>query len=151
MLIIRKSRRRDIEQLTKIYKRAYGRSKDGDDWSVSRAKALLDFYFKQKTFLGLTALVDGKIVGAFFSFIKPWHDGDHLGEGELFVDPDYQHRKIGTKLFLKMNKIARRKGCTIHELIVYGRITRWYKRLGIKDSGLKHMQGKIKDIIKRMS
>lgn len=151
MLIIRKSRRQDIEQLTKVYKRAYGRSKDGEDWSIQRARALLEFYFKLKTFIGLTAIVDSKIVGAFFSFIKPWYDGDHLGEGELFVDPDYQHRKIGMKLFLEMNMIAKKKGCTIHELIVYGSIARWYKRLGIKESGLKHMQGKIKDIVRRMS
>lgn len=151
MLIIRKSRGQDIEQLTKIYKRAYGRSKDGVDWSIQRATALLNFYFRQKTFLGLTALVGGKIVGAFFSFIKPWHDGDHLGEGELFVDPDYQNKKIGTKLFFEMNKIAKRKRCTIHELIVYGRVARWYKKLGIKESGLKHMEGKIEDIIRKMS
>lgn len=151
MLQIRRSKKQDLKQLAKIYKRAYGRSKEGEDWSTQRAKALLDFYLRQKTFIGLTALVDGKIVGAFFSFIKPWYDGDHLGEGELFVDPDYQHRKIGTKLFLEMNKIAKRKGCTIHELIVYGSIARWYKRLGIKESGLKHMQGKIKDIVRRMS
>ncbi len=114
-------------------------------------KALLDFYFKQRTFIGLTALVDSKIVGAFFSFIKPWHDGDHLGEGELFVDPDYQNRKIGTKLFLEVNKVAEKKGCAVHGLIVYGRIARWYKKLGIKESGLKHMEGNIKDIIRKMS
>ncbi|MBI2640326.1 MAG: GNAT family N-acetyltransferase [Candidatus Sungbacteria bacterium] len=151
ILKIRKAKKLDIDQLARIYRRAYGRSRDGEDWSIKRAKALLDFYFGQKTFLGLTALVEGKIVGAFFSFIKPWHDGDHLGEGELFVDPDYQNRKIGTKLFLDMNKIAAKRRCTIHELIVYGRVARWYKKLGIKESGLKHLEGRIKDIIKKMS
>ncbi|MDO8561142.1 MAG: GNAT family N-acetyltransferase [bacterium] len=150
MLTIRKSKKRDINKLAKIYKRAYHRSKDGEDWSVPKARALLNFYFNQKTFIGLTALLDDKMVGAFFSFVKPWHDGNHLGEGELFVDPDYQNRKIGTDLFFQMIKIAEKKGCTIHELLAYGRVARWYKKLGIKEVGLKHMQGKIKDIIRRM-
>mgnify|MGYP001599383673 CR=1 FL=1 len=151
MLTIRKTKKRDIGELSKIYKRVYDRPKDGGDWSIKRAKDLLNFYFTLKTFIGLTAVIDGKIVGALFSFVKPWHDGNRLGEGELFVDPEYQNQRIGTKLFLKINEIGEKKGCKIHEMLVYGRVERWYKKLGVKESGLKHMEGNIKEIIRRIN
>ena len=71
MVTIRKARKADIAELAKIYKRAYDRPKFGEKWDIKETKALLNFYLQQKTFLGLTALVDGKIVGAFFSCAKP--------------------------------------------------------------------------------
>jgi GNAT superfamily N-acetyltransferase len=150
MLTIRKAKKQDIAALIKIYQRAYDRTEEGEKWSALQAKALLDFYFNQKTFIGFVAVLDKKIVGAFFSFIKPWHDGNRLGEGELFVDPNYQGNRIGSKLLLRMLKIAQKKKCVIHELVAYGRIARWYRALGVKNSGLHHMEGDIKEIIKKI-
>jgi GNAT superfamily N-acetyltransferase len=150
MLAIRKSRKADIAMLAKIYKQAYDRPKFGEKWGFKEAKALSDFYFQQKNFLGLTALVDGKIVGAFFSYVKPWHDGNHLGEGELFVAPRYQNQKIGTKLFLEMMVLAQKKKCVVHELVAYPRIARWYAKIGMKSTNLQYMAGDIKKIIKKI-
>jgi len=151
MVTIRKARKADIAELAKIYKRAYDRPKFGEKWDIKETKALLNFYLQQKTFLGLTALVDGKIVGAFFSCAKTWHDGDHLAEGELFVDPRYQNQKTGTKLFLSMMILAKKKKCVVHELVAYARIARWYAKIGMKDTKLKHMAGDIQKIIKKMT
>lgn len=150
MFTIRKAKRQDIAALTKIYQQAYDRKEEGEKWSTLQAKALLSFYFNQKTFVGLVAIVNQKIVGAFFSFIKPWHDGKRLGEGELFVDPKYQGQKIGSGLLLKILKIAEKNKCITHELVAYGKIARWYKTLGIKNSGLHHMEGNIKEIIRKI-
>src|SRR5690242_8220511 len=101
MLAIRKTRRQDIPQLAAVYVRAYDRPQFGEAWTKKDAAAMLGFYFDHKTFLGLTAVLNGTIVGGFFSFAKPWYDGKRLGEGELFVDPDFQGRRIGTKLFFE--------------------------------------------------
>jgi len=150
MLKIIKTKKEDLKELSKIYKNAYDRPEEGEDWSIKDSKNLLNFYFNQKTFVGVTAILDGKIVGAFFSFIKPWYDGNHLGEGEVFIDPTYQNQKIGTKLFLEMMKIANNKKCIVHELVAYDKVSNWYKKLGIKETGLKHMSGSIKEILKNL-
>ena len=150
MLKIRKTKKEDLNLLAVVYKAAYDRPKEGEDWSIANSKKLLEFYFYQKTALGLTAVLDGKIVGAFLSFIKPWYDGNHLGEGELFIDPGYQGQKIGTKLFFEMMKLAKNKKCVAHELIAYGRVAHWYRKMGMKNSGLLPMSGDIKEILKKM-
>jgi len=150
MLKIRKAKKEDIIQLIKIYKRVWNNSENKENWTNEKIKRLLDFYFNYKTFIGLVAMIDNKIVGAFFSFIKPWHDGNHLGEGELFVDSDYQKQKIGTKLFFEMMKEAKRRKCIIHELISYEKTSRWYKKIGMKETGLKHLSGNIGRIIKKI-
>jgi len=146
MITIRKAERQDIRQLSGIYKAAYDRPQFGENWSLEQAEGLLNFYFNLKTFIGLTAVSGERIVGGFFSFTKPWHDGNRLGEGELFVDKEYQNQKIGSKLMLQMMKEAEEKGCVVHELIAYDEVAKWYRSLGMKDSGLHHMEGKIKEI-----
>jgi GNAT superfamily N-acetyltransferase len=146
-LEIRNTSAEDLKDLAQIYRKAYDRPEFGEDWSEDNAYELLKFYFDLPTFLGFTALVEGKVVGGFFSFIKPWHDGKHLGEGELFVGPEYQNQKIGTKLMLEMMKAAKENGCVVHELIAYDKVAEWYKKLGLEDTGLHHMSGSIEEII----
>jgi GNAT superfamily N-acetyltransferase len=146
MITIRKTEKQDIRQLAEIYKSAYDRPQFGEDWSLERAENLLNFYFNLDTFIGLTATSNERIVGGFFSFTKPWYDGNRLAEGELFVDPQYQNQKIGSRLMLQMMKEAEEKGCLIHELIAYDEVAKWYRSLGMKDSGLHHMEGNIKEI-----
>ncbi len=146
MIAIRKTEEQDIRQLAEIYKAAYNRSQFGENWSLKQAEDLLNFYFNLDTFIGFTATSDKRIVGGFFSFMKPWHDGNRLGEGELFIDPRYQNQKIGSRLMLQMMKEAEEKGCLVHELLAYDEVAKWYRNLGMKDSGLHHMEGKIKEI-----
>jgi len=147
---IRKAKKEDIKFLVEIYRRAYSRPKESENWSGDKARELLNFYFDQKTFIGFVAMMDKKVVGAFFSFIKPWHDGFRLGEGELFVDPKYQNNKIGSKLLFKMLKKAREMKCSVHELVAYDGIAKRYKKLGLRDSGLNHMEGDINTILKKI-
>ncbi len=150
-LQIRQTKIEDLPELTNIYCKAYDRLEFGENWSVETTKNLLSFYFDLKTFLGITAVANGEIVGAFFSFVKPWHDGNHLGEGELFVDTKYQNQKIGTKLMTEMMRIAKSKDCRVHELVAYDAVAEWYKKIGMQNTGLHHMSGNVEEIIKRLS
>jgi GNAT superfamily N-acetyltransferase len=150
VLNIRTTTRKDIIPLARIYIKAYMRPAFGEHWNNQSAIDMLMFYYTQKAFLGLTALVNNKIVGAFFSYIKPWHDGKHLAEGELFVDPKYQKQKIGRQLFLEMMQLADKKKCIQHELLAYNLIAKWYRKVGLKNTGIIHMSGEIKHILKKL-
>ena len=147
MITIRKTKNSDIKTLASIYEQTYNAEKTGEFWDTSKAKALLDFYFNLKTFIGLTALSDKKICGAFFSFIKPWWDGKHLAEGELFIHPKYQNKGIGTQLYLVMMKTAYKRGCIVHDLRAYKKPATWYKKIGFKRTSLAHLSGQIKEVI----
>jgi len=49
--------------------------------------------------LAFLAEVNGKIAGGICGIIKPWWDGNHLVETELFLRPEFQRQKVGTGLF----------------------------------------------------
>ncbi|OGM89588.1 hypothetical protein A2108_01165 [Candidatus Wolfebacteria bacterium GWA1_42_9] len=151
MIKIRRTKLSDIKTLSKIYKEVYDKEKVGETWNYEKAKSLLLFYYNVKTFIGLTVLVDKKIVGAFFSYIKPWCDGKHLAEGEIFIDPKFQGKRIGTKLYLEMMKTAYKKGCRIHELVAYNKPASWYQKIGFRKTKLNHMSGDIKEVIKKIN
>lgn len=51
---------------------------------------------------------------------------------------------------LKMMYAAKAKKCVVSELLAYADIARWYRGMGMKDTGLKHLDGKIDTIIKRL-
>ena len=150
MTTFRKTKKEDISELAQIYRRAYDRPEFGENWSLKAARAMLGFYLTQKTFIGITVLVDGKVVGAFLSYVKPWFDSNHLAEGEIFIDPAYQKQKIGSLLFLEMMNLAEKKNCQIHELVAYAGVAKWYKKIGMHETELKHMSGSIGEIIKQL-
>ncbi|MBI4176413.1 MAG: hypothetical protein HY518_04355 [Candidatus Aenigmarchaeota archaeon] len=45
--------------------------------------------------LQIVAEYNGKPVGAFVAGIKPWWDGNHLADGEIFVHPDCAEQELG--------------------------------------------------------
>ncbi|MFA6495387.1 MAG: GNAT family N-acetyltransferase [Candidatus Paceibacterota bacterium] len=147
MLKIRAVKKSDIPALARIYKNAYDASGTGESWSIKRAQELLVFYYQTKTFIGLTAIYDEKICGAFFSYVKPWWNGKYLAEGELFIHPKFQGEKIGTALYLAMMKRALKEKCFFHALLAYKRASLWYKKIGLKETRLKHMSGDVRKII----
>ena len=59
------------------------------------------------------------------------------------------NRKLFEGLWLFSTE-NRKKKCVVHELVAYKGISRWYKKIGIKESGLKHMIGNIEEIMKRI-
>jgi L-amino acid N-acyltransferase YncA len=146
----RKTKAADIKELACIYTQVYEAECYKEKWDYTQSKKLLDFYFKLETFIGFTSLCDGKVCGAFFSYIKPWWDGKHLAEGEIFIDPKFQNKHIGTDLYFTMMKYAYKKGCRVHELVAYKKPASWYKKIGFKETKLIHLFASIKDVISRM-
>lgn len=89
LLSIRLMRNEDLQQLAAIYVRSYV-SEMHEKWTEKAAYALLLDWFKRQPDLAFAAEFDHRLVGAFVVGIRPWWDGNHLVDGELFVDPAYQ-------------------------------------------------------------
>jgi GNAT superfamily N-acetyltransferase len=135
-LKIRRIQKEDLNKLSEVYSEVYRLFDVGERWTKKSAYKLLAYWLKRDPDLTFLAEYDGKIVGGFVVGIKPWWDGNHLVDGEIFVHPDYQKKKIGTKLLkfvskysLKKYNVVRFDSCTFR-----GRYpVKWYKSIGFKE------------------
>ena len=134
---IRKAEEKDIKNIAKVFLKVYTNFDVGEKWSEQSSNNLMNYWFKRQSDLFFVAEKDNKIIGAFVAGVKPWWDGNHLADGELFVDPDYQKQKVGTRLSIKMYETAIKKynikyvdGVTFRD---FEFPLKWHKSLGFKE------------------
>ena len=137
MTNIRLAKKDDLDNLAKIYKDLYGESILKEDWSIEKCYELLNFFYTLQADIFVVAEVDGEVVGAVMSLVKPWHDGNRLIETEIFVANDYQRQGIASRLFHEHFKLAIEKyNAQIMEAHTYkeenGYPLNWYKKQGYK-------------------
>lgn len=106
---IRRMQKEDLQQLAKIYAHVYQKFDIGEKWTVATSKELLSYWFDKQSDLAFVAEFNGQLVGAFVAGIKPWWDGNHISDGEIFVHPDHQKKGIATKLSIALYKKALEK------------------------------------------
>ena len=134
---IRPVRKEDLSTLGEIFAKVYEVFDVGERWNKESATRLMEYWFDKQPDLAFLAEWNGKVVGGFFSAIKPWWDGNHLFDGEIFVHPDYQNKGIGKELFKKMFKEAMDK----YDAKVLDAFTfngseyplNWYKKIGFHE------------------
>ncbi len=97
-LQIRLMKKEDIPLLAKVYVYVYKQLSIGENWTIPAAKRLLNYWFTKQPDLAFVALINKKPIGAFVAGLKPWWDGNHLNDGEIFVHPQFQKQGIGTTL-----------------------------------------------------
>lgn len=139
---VRSIKKEDIEALSGVYVRAFPEQATGETWSFEAASSLLTYWLGRQSDLAYLALCDnGKIAGAFFVGIRPWWDGNHLVDGEIFVDPEFQGQGIATLLLEEVLLKAKEK----YNPVCFQTYTfrdsdkeknsplSWYKRLGFDE------------------
>ena len=100
-LHIRLVKKEDLNDLAKVYTAVYKAFDVGERWEFDSSHQLMNYWLKRQLDLFFVAEVENKIVGGFVGGIKPWWDGNHLVDVEVFVHPDYQKRgiaKVGNKI-----------------------------------------------------
>lgn len=136
-LKIRNITKEDLNELAGIYSEVYHVFDVGEKWTRESAYNLLRYWLERQPDLALLAEYNGKIVGAFVTGIKPWWDGNHLSDGELFVHPKYQKKGIGKELSKEIYHLAIKK----YNAIRFDGFTfkmkefplKWYKSQGFKE------------------
>lgn len=151
---IRPAKASDLKTLAKIYSRSYGIYGNLESWGDEASLNLMKYFYKRQPDLSFVAEIEGKIVGHFVAIVKPWWDGNHLFDGELFVDPDYQKRGIA-KLLLKtgLQKAVKKYNAVIWEATTFkkGFPLSWYGRIGLKESrDYALIGGNVKEIIRKL-
>lgn len=147
---------KDLEILATEYSNLYNNSVLQENWTPELAKKLFEYFYNLNPRLFCVAYCEERPIGAIMSVVKPWWDGMHLEDTEVFVAKDYQKKRIGTDLYKHHYKIAVEEfGATIMEAHTYadenGYPLNWYKKLGFKViEDWKVINGNIKDILERM-
>lgn len=151
---IRPMVKEDLAPLSEIYTEVYRVFDVGEKWDKETAEKMLGYCFEHQPDLAFIAESQGKPVGAFMAGIKPWWDGNHLTEGEIFVHPDYQRKGIGPKLLKTMFQTAKEK----YQVVVWDTYTfrdkyplEWYKKLGFEEiSEWTMISGDIEKVLEKL-
>ena len=152
---IRAVKETDLPELARVYCKVYEQADVGENWEEPAAQKLLSYFYSAQPDLSFLAEQEGRIVGGFLASVKPWWDGNHLVEGEVFVDPECQASGIGTELSKTMYRTAKDKHAVTHvEWITFRNKEhplKWYESQGfteMKDWTI--VAGCIDDILKNL-
>lgn len=128
----------DLIHLANVYVKTYTAFDVGEKWTKNTALELLEYWFKRQPDLAFLAEYDDKIIGGFFAAVKPWWDGTHLVDGELFVHPDFQKQKVGSLISIKMFTTAIEKyNAKVWDTYTFKNSKHplsWYKKQGFEEN-----------------
>ena len=156
MLKIRQATSADLNELAAVYASVYRDFKTGEDWTEEAAYKLLEHYLKNQPDLAFLAEENGKLIGGFLAAIKPWYDGNHLFDGEIFVVTAFQKKGVGTLLAKEMFRVSLEK----YQAVAWDAYTfssfehplKWYKSLGFEVCpGLVMFSGNIEDALDKIN
>lgn len=137
MFSIRLMQQGDLRPLAAVYVRAFQDPQLMEKWTEDTAFLLLADWFRRQPDLAFVAVAGDELVGAFISGIRPWWDGYHLVDGELFVDAAHQSKGIGSELIRRVVVTAKEKYNPVLWETYTFRSTdfpmTWYKRLGFRE------------------
>lgn len=145
----------DLLELAKIYVAVYKAFDVGERWTVKTAEKLLAHWFERQPDLAFVAEYDKQVVGAFVVGVKPWWDGNHLVDGEIFIHPDYQRKRIGVDLSKTVYKKALQKyAVTFFDTNTFKKTEfplYWYLSQGFKtNSDWISISGNVKSILNHL-
>lgn len=155
-LIIRGVGPLDLPALADIYVKVYRAFDVGETWTQKSALQMLKNLEEGAHPVSVLAEVDGKIVGGAFADVKSWEGKRVMEAKEIFVDPEYQKRGIGTELAKeRLHRAEVWHGVSEAELVTFadkGHARSWHEKMGYKPTeGLQMMHGKVKDIKEKLT
>jgi len=146
----------DISPVAQVYVEAFKEVDPTEAWTNDRAKELIGFLFGVQHDLAFLIEDNGVIGGGVLGMIKPWWDGNHLVETELFLLPSFQKRGLGSALFHHyLSAAVKRYNVTQIESLTFRDLEfplSWYVRLGFEaKEDWQVMFGNVETIISNLS
>lgn len=100
----------DFNALAEIYRDTYNAMDILEErWTKEAAHKFISHFYRRQSDLFFVAEHDGIVIGAVVAGVQPWWDGNHLVEGELFINRRYEKTEIVKRLLKKLLIHARDK------------------------------------------
>jgi GNAT superfamily N-acetyltransferase len=135
-MLIRDTKPTDLSILAPIYVEAYNPLEIGENWDTPSALKLLEHLYHIQPDMFFTLEEDNQIIGAISALIKPWWDGHHITDGELFIHPDYQRKGYGKQLVKHMFTKSKEKYNAVSwdtfTHVVHEHPLKWYQNMGFE-------------------
>lgn len=152
---LRLATKEELPALARLFVKAFFDADPGRPWHFEQAFPLMEYYFKLQPDLFLVAEVDGLVVGATTTIIKPWRHGNRGHDGLWFVDPAHQGKGIGQQLFRKKIELAKEKyNIESYELVTFADdlpLRERFESYGFSlDEKAVFMKGRVDDILAKI-
>lgn len=142
-----------LESAADAYMRAF--KETGEDWSQQTALEFVKYMWGLSSDTFYVAVADGAVIGGVWGVIKPWLDGKHLADIELFVHPEHQEQGISLHLYKNLLEYSIEKYNIVEmEGVVDGTKEfpmSYYKSLGRKESGHVHLVGDPNEVLQNVN
>lgn len=94
-------------------------------------------------------------IGFFSVYTKPYHGGNMLWDGELFVLPEYRRHGIGTELIEAVLLTAAASGINLFEALTYkdenSHPYSMWEKYGASSTELIHISGEVNDMLAKIN
>lgn len=156
MISFKEVKEKDLPILASLYSVIYLNIKMGETWTYSTALSYMQYFYHYQPDLFICAYDNDIPIAAIMSTLKPYYDGIHLTETELFVSEDYRGQNIEKKLLEMHFELAIAKYDASHiDAITYINNTNsplnWYKKIGLETSNnLVVLHGNLKNCLEKI-
>lgn len=82
--------KKDLEVIAEEYATYYNSSVLQEKWTKETVIELFQYFYNQSPDLLFIAYDNNNPIGVIMSCLKPWWDGMHLEDGEVFVCKEYR-------------------------------------------------------------
>lgn len=112
----------------------------------------MQYFYSHQYDLFICAYNDDIAIGAVMSTLKPYYDGMHLIQTEVFVSSDYEEQNIKEKLLEMHLKLASTKYHVSHICtIIDNNSLDWFNKIGLEpNSNLSVLQGSLENCLQKI-
>lgn len=144
-MIIRKATKKDLKACAEIFRTETAKPPYNKKRTPKGALARIKDYFKRQDIY--VAITNNKIIGFINSDIDP-DTKNQAWINELWILKEYQRQGIGKKIMDEVEKIYRKKGVNIFQLVAHtgkGGAREFYKKINYKiDNSMVFMKKRVK-------
>lgn len=139
-----------------IYVAAFKEVDASEQWSPEAAADLVLFFLRTQPDLAFVAESQKQVIGCICGLAKPWWDGHHLVQSEIFIAPTTQRKGVGAALLRHfLAEAKKRYNVTQMESITFKNLdfpSSWYVKLGFQDKNdWKVVIGEVDILTKRLT
>ncbi|WP_413526935.1 GNAT family N-acetyltransferase [Marinilactibacillus psychrotolerans] len=100
-----------------LFLKVFNHSPWNDEWESEKASLYLKDIFNTPGFIGMEGIIDDCVVAAIIGNRKHWWSGDEFFVQEMFIDPKYQGKGIGSSLFEQLTGLLKEKNISTLSLL----------------------------------